>query len=90
MTKPEIIANIASRANLSNAVAGKALTALVDTITQALAGGDKVTVPKLGVFSTTARAARIGRNPQTGEKIQIASSNSAKFRASKTLKDSVA
>ncbi|MBE6957679.1 MAG: HU family DNA-binding protein [Ruminococcaceae bacterium] len=90
MNKTELIAAIAEKAGLSKKDAEKALNATVDTITAALAAGDKVQLSGLGIFEAKARAARTGRNPLTKETIQIAASTVPAFKASKTLKDAVA
>ncbi|WP_457191838.1 HU family DNA-binding protein [Nocardioides sp. P5_E3] len=72
MNKTELRDAIASHAELSNAQADKALEAVIASITTAVAGGDKVTVPGFGTFESRERSARTGRNPQTGETMEIA------------------
>jgi DNA-binding protein HU-beta len=89
MTKTELIDNIAEDAEISKKEAEAALNSVTTRISSALAGGSKVTLTGFGTFSTSARAARTGRNPQTGAAIQIAASTGVKFKAGKTLKDSV-
>jgi DNA-binding protein HU-beta len=87
MNKQELIAAIAEQADLSKASAGNALNAITDTITAALAKGDAVTFVGFGTFSVKDRAARTGRNPQTGATIQIAAAKVPGFKAGKALKD---
>ena len=89
MNRTELRDAIASEAGLSNAQADKALTATLDAITAALAKGDKVTLPGFGTFETRERAARQGRNPQTGESIDIAASTAPAFKAGAALKKAV-
>lgn len=87
MNKNDLITAIAEQADLSKAAAGNALNAITDTITKALADGDSVTFVGFGTFSVKDRAARSGRNPQTGETIQIAAAKVPGFKAGKALKD---
>jgi len=89
MNKTEMIEAVAEAADLSKADAGRAVDAVVDTITGALKGGDSVTLVGFGTFLVRARAARTGRNPQTGAEIQIKASNAPAFKAGKALKDAV-
>ena len=89
MNKSELIAQIAETTDLSQADAGRALNAITDAITKALKQGDSVSLVGFGTFSVSARAAREGRNPRTGETIQIAAANLPKFKAGKGLKDAV-
>jgi len=89
MTKAELIAKMAEQAKLTKADAGKALDAVTDAISMALAAGEKLTLTGFGTFEVIARAARIGRNPKTGKELKIAASKSPKFRAGQTLKDAV-
>jgi len=89
MNKTELIEAIASVAGLSKADAGKALNATTDAITGAMAKGDGVQITGFGSFITRARAARSGRNPQTGATIQIKASTVAAFKAGKALKEAV-
>ena len=72
MTKPELIAKLAEKTNLSKKDAAAALDALTDTITETLKAEGKLTIPSLGMYEVKERAARTGRNPQTGEKAEIA------------------
>ncbi|MGD8514232.1 MAG: HU family DNA-binding protein [Granulosicoccaceae bacterium] len=89
MNKAELIDAVAAAADLSKASATRALDAALDSITDALKSGDQVTLVGFGTFSVKARAARQGRNPRTGETIQIAASNVPGFKAGKALKDAV-
>ena len=89
MNKSELVDNMASSAGISKAAAEKALTGLLESITNALSSGDKVTLVGFGTFSVKHRAARQGRNPRTGETIQIPASNVPGFKAGKGLKDAV-
>jgi len=89
MNKAEFIDAVADSADLSKEEATIATNAVLDTITSTLAKGDQVTLVGFGTFSVRERAARSGRNPQTGETIQIKASKSAGFKAGKALKDAV-
>lgn len=89
MNKTELIDAIAATADLPKAAAGRALDAVVDSITEALKKGDQVSLVGFGTFSVKPRAARTGRNPQTGATIQISASNVPGFKAGKALKDAV-
>lgn len=89
MNKAKLIDSVASAANLSKADAGRAVDAVVGAITSALSDGDQVSVVGFGTFSVKHRAARSGRNPRTGETIQIAASNVPGFKAGKALRDAV-
>lgn len=89
MNKSELIDAIAASADLSKAGAGRALDAMVDSITDSLKEGDQVTLIGFGTFSVKDRAARTGRNPQTGAEIKIAASKVPGFKAGKALKDAV-
>jgi len=89
MNKAELIDAVASSADLSKSSATEAVDAVVDTITESLRKGDSVTLVGFGTFEVRARAARTGRNPQTGEEIQIKASNAPAFKAGKALKDAV-
>jgi DNA-binding protein HU-beta len=86
MNKSELVSAIAEGAQLSKIDAEKSLKGIVDTLTNCLASGDKVTLVGFGTFSVAARAARTGKNPQTGKEIQIAASNAPKFKPGNTLK----
>ena len=87
--KAELIAAVAEQAGLSAKDAGAALDAVVGEITNALKSGERVALPGFGTFSVGSRAARQGRNPQTGATIQIKASNVVKFKPAKKLKESV-
>lgn len=89
MNKSELIDVIALSADISKAAAGRALEATVDSITEALQAGDQVALVGFGTFQVKDRAARSGRNPQTGETIQIKASKVPGFKAGKALKDAV-
>ena len=89
MNKAELIDAVASSADLSKASATEAVDAVVNTITASLRKGDSVTLVGFGTFEVRDRAARTGRNPQTGEEIQIKASKAPAFKAGKALKDAV-
>jgi len=89
MNKAELIDAIADKSGLSKADSGRALDAFVDAISSALKNNDQVTVVGFGTFLTRQRAARTGRNPQTGAEIQIAAANVPAFKPGKALKDAV-
>ena len=89
MNKGELIDAVAASAGLSRADATKAVDAVLETVTGTLAGGNSVSLVGFGTFSVKARAARMGRNPRTGEAIQIKASNVPGFKAGKALKDAV-
>ena len=90
MTKTEFVAKIAKKTGSTKVDADKAVQAFLATITDVLKAGDKVVFAGFGSFEVTERAARDGRNPQTGETMQIKASKAPKFKAGKTLKDAVA
>ena len=89
MNKSELIEAISAEADLSKAGAGRALDAVISSVTGALKDGESVSLVGFGTFSVKARAARTGRNPQTGAAIQIAAANIPSFKAGKALKDAV-
>ncbi len=89
MNKNELVNNVAEAAGLSKADAAQAVDGVFDTIVSTLAGGDEVRLVGFGTFSVAQRAASEGRNPRTGEKIQIPASKQPKFKAGKGLKDAV-
>ena len=89
MNKSELIEKMAESADISKAAAGRALDGLVDAIKVALSQGDSVSLIGFGTFSVRERAARTGRNPQTGTSIKIAASKNPGFKAGKALKDAV-
>ena len=89
MTKAELIVNVAEKAGLDRRKAEKAVGAFVDTVKQALVEGDKVQIIGFGTFENRERSARTGRNPRTGEKIEIPASKLPSFKAGKALKEAV-
>ena len=89
MNKQELIENIAASAEITKAAAGRALDSMIGSITGSLKNGDSVVLVGFGTFSVHDRAARIGRNPQTGEEIQIAAARVPAFKAGKALKEAV-
>ncbi len=89
MNKGDLIEAVATAANLSKADAGRAVDAVISSITGALQGGNQVSLVGFGTFTVKARAARTGRNPRTGETIQIKASKVPGFKAGKALKDAV-
>ncbi|ATC93969.1 HU family DNA-binding protein [Pseudoalteromonas tunicata] len=89
MNKSQLIDEIAAGADISKAAAGRALDSFIDAVTTALKDGDSVALVGFGSFSVRERAARSGRNPQTGATIEIAAANIPSFKAGKALKDAV-
>ena len=89
MNKNDLVAAVADSAGLTKADATKAVDAVFDNVTSSLQGGGEVRLVGFGTFSVKARAARAGRNPRTGETIQIPASNVPGFKAGKGLKDAV-
>lgn len=89
MNKSELIDKVAASADIPKAVAGRALDALIESITTALQEGDSVVLVGFGTFAVKDRAARTGRNPQTGNPIEIAAAKIPGFKAGKALKDAV-
>ncbi|GMR04191.1 MAG: HU family DNA-binding protein [Thermodesulfobacteriota bacterium] len=89
MTKDELVEKIAGEADISKKDAAAALNAVTSGIASALANGDSVSLTGFGVFSVSNRAARTGRNPRTGEAIEIPASRGVKFKPGKALKDAV-
>ncbi|MCY4151134.1 MAG: HU family DNA-binding protein [Aestuariivita sp.] len=89
MRKQDIVAHVMSTAVVNKSQAEHAVNATFEAITNALADGEEVSIPGFGKFLRIERAARTGRNPQTGETIQIKASSNAAFRAAKALKDSL-
>jgi DNA-binding protein HU-beta len=90
MTLDELNSAVADKANLTKAEAGKAVRAMLESIQAALKAGDKVTITGFGSFEVAQRAAREGRNPQTGKTITIAESKVVRFKSGKGLKDAIA
>ncbi|HEX4746540.1 MAG TPA: HU family DNA-binding protein [Gaiellaceae bacterium] len=89
VTKQDFVDAVADRAGMSKRDAGAAVDAVLETLTAALKGGDSVTFTGFGKFSTSARAARMGVNPRTGEKVHIAATTVPKFTAGSALKAAV-
>ncbi len=89
MNKTELVAAVAEQAEISKKDAEKALKAFVDVVIEQLKAGDKVQLVGFGTFEVSERAAREGRNPQTGETMKIAASKAPKFKAGKALKDAI-
>ncbi len=89
MKKTDIIDVVAESADISKAAAARAVDAVTDSIAKSLKAGDQVSMAGFGTFSVKHRAARQGRNPRTGETIQIAASKSPGFKPSKAFKDAV-
>ena len=89
MNKTELIAAMAEKAEISKKDAEKALVAFTNIVADTLVDGDKVQLVGFGTFEVVERAARTGRNPQTGESIEIGASKSPKFKAGKAFKDAV-
>ena len=89
MNKTELVAAIAEKAELSKKDSEKALTAFVEVVTEELQKGEKVQLVGFGTFEVSKRAAREGRNPQTGKTMTIAASKAPKFKAGKALKDAL-
>ena len=90
MTKTEFVGKIAEKTGSTKADAEKAVNAFLETVTETLKSGDKVVFTGFGSFEVTERAAREGRNPQTGEPIQIKAKTVVKFRVAKAAKDAIA
>ncbi|PVZ87336.1 DNA-binding protein HU-beta [Serratia sp. S1B] len=89
MNKSQLIDKIAAGANISKAAAGRALDAIIVSVTDSLKEGDDVALVGFGSFTVRERSARTGRNPQTGKEIKIAAAKVPAFRAGKALKDAV-
>ena len=89
MNKSELVDQMADAADISKAAAGRALDGMVEAITKALKDGEQVSIIGFGSFTVRERAARTGRNPQTGATIAIKASRNPSFKAGKALKDAV-
>jgi DNA-binding protein HU-beta len=89
VTKQDFVDAVAERAGMSKRDAGAAVDAVLDTITDALTQGDSVTFTGFGKFSTSSRAARMGVNPRTGDRVEIAATTVPKFSAGSALKTAV-
>ena len=90
MTKAELVEAVAKSASIPKAAAEKAVGAFINTVSNALKQGDRVTLVGFGSFEVSQRQARTGRNPQTGKEINIAEAKVPKFRPGKALKDAIA
>ena len=89
MKKVELVEAVAKKAGLTKADAGRALDATIEAVTKALAKGDKVPLVGFGTFGVSKRAARTGRNPQTGAEVKIPARTAVTFKAGSALKDAV-
>ena len=89
MNKSDLIAAVADKAGLAKKDAEAAISAFTETVTQQLKKGDKVTLVGFGTFEVTERAARTGRNPQTGKEMKIKASKSPRLKFGKTIKDAL-
>ena len=89
MNKSDLVDAVASKADMSKAEAGRAVDAVLGSVGDALGNGDSVSLVGFGTFSVRHRAARMGRNPQTGATMQLAASKVPGFKAGKALKDKV-
>jgi len=89
MNKSDFVAAVAEATELTKADAGRAVDSFIETVTKALKKGEAVTLVGFGTFSVRKRAARQGRNPQTGETIKIKASKTPAFKAGKGLKDAL-
>jgi len=87
MTKADLIESLATKLDFQRSLAERAVNTMFEDIESALQKGDKVNISGFGTFAVSARKARTGRNPKTGEPIDIPASKSAKFKAGKSLKD---
>jgi DNA-binding protein HU-beta len=90
VNKAELITSVSEKSELTKKDAEKAVNAILESISEALAAGDKIQLVGFGTFETRERSARKGRNPQTGAEIEIAATNVPVFKAGKALKDAVA
>lgn len=89
MNKAELVAAMAEKANVSKKDAESVLKAFTDVVAEELKKGEKIQLVGFGTFEVSERAARTGRNPQTGAEMKIAASKAPKFKAGKALKDSI-
>lgn len=89
MNKQDLIEAVAESADISKAAAGRAVDGMISAISDALSKGDQVSLVGFGTFLVRERAARTGRNPRTGESIEIAAAKNPAFKAGKALKDAV-
>lgn len=89
MNKTDFIRNIAEKSELDKKTASKAVDAMISTVSETLAKGDMIVIPGFGTFSIKYRAARTGRNPQTGQPLEIAAARVPHFKAGSKLKEEV-
>jgi len=89
VNKSELVDAVADSADISKAAASRAVDAMISTVSSALQNGDQVSLVGFGTFSVKERAARTGRNPRTGESIEIPAAKNPVFKAGKALKDAV-
>ncbi len=89
MTKQELVEKMAEKAGITKADAARALDAFTETVTETLKAGEKISLVGFGTFATSERAAREGRNPRTGQKVEIAARTAVSFKAGSKLKDAV-
>ena len=89
MNKAELVAAVSAKTNETKKVTEETLNAFIEVVTETLKKGDKIQLVGFGTYETKSRAARKGRNPQTGEEIKIAASKVPSFKAGKALKDEV-
>lgn len=89
MNKGEFVDAVAAKGDMSKAEASSAVDAVLDAVTEAMSQGDQITLVGFGTFLVRKREARTGRNPRTGEPLEIAASNVPSFKAGKALKDAV-
>ena len=87
MTKTEFVAKLAEKLDIPKKLAAENTDAVLDLIAEVVKAGDKITFPGFGTFAVSEKAARVGRNPQTGAKMEIAASKAGKFTAAKGLKN---
>jgi DNA-binding protein HU-beta len=89
MKKSDIISKLAESSKITKSAASKVVDDFIEIITRALKNGETITLPGFGTWATTQRAARTGRNPQTGQTIQIKAAKVVRFKVGKNLKDAV-
>ena len=89
MKRSDLVAAIAEKASMTKKDADLALSATIESVTEALKAGDKVQLVGFGTFEVRAKAARVGRNPQTGKEIKIPASKTPAFKAGKAFKDAI-
>lgn len=90
MTKAELVSLVAEKAGLTKREADKAVDAVVEVVGGTLGAGGRVRVDGLGIFEVVERAAKVGRNPRTGQRVHVPPRKAVRFRASKSLRESVA